>query len=305
MPRTVTIQRVALLALTACAARPAPPPAPVDPTPPAPPIAEPPAPPEPPPPEPAPTPAEPATPPPPAAPPKFAVIFQLAPEVGPTPPTLDITVRAAAATGPVPLTAFDDPACFVHHYLDLRITRPNRKPQPLAPCMIKDWPGTDAPLAVGEVRRIKIPLAKLATSWPRGTYGLDISWNPHNLALARGEAAAVRASQSQQSGTGFTIARPIKTFRITRGGSVDLPDGVALRFTGHGHKSVEAGQSSPLILHGTIARPGGKPREFSVNIHTEHTRVFRLADDLVFELGEYAYDDFMKLHYYGKLRPPD
>lgn len=303
MPRTITLQLALLFAWTACATRPAPPIAPVNPPPATPTTATPDPASDPAPLEPAPPPAEPA-PLAPAGPPKFEVMFKISPDVGPTPPILDITIRSATATQPVPLTAFDDPVCFVHHYLDLEISRPSRKPQPLAQCVVKAWPGADAPLAVGEVRQIKIPLAKLATSWPRGTYGLAIAWNPQNLAAARGEAAAVRASQSQQSGTGFTIASPIKTFRITRGSSVDLPDGVVLRFTGHGHKDVEPGMDSPLIIHGTLARPGGKPDEFSVNLHTEHTRIFRLEDDLVFELVEYAYDDFMKLHYYGKLRPP-
>ena len=240
----------------------------------------------------------------PAQPVAVAVSFVLAPEVGPGPPTLAITVRNPS-TQAVPLTRFADVACLVRHYLDLRVVRPSGQDQALAGCAVKDWPGTDESLAAGGEQRYVVPFAELAASWPRGTYRVDVSWDPGELARARGEAAAVRASQSSLNISEFTIARPLATVRVRRGATVTLPDGARLHFSGHGHKSVMAGQSSPLILRGTFTPPGkDRATEFSVNLDTEDTRVFRLAEVLVFELVDYEYDRWMRLRYFGRVAAP-
>ncbi|MBK9752339.1 MAG: hypothetical protein IPO88_02325 [Nannocystis sp.] len=240
----------------------------------------------------------------PAQPVAVTVSFVLAPEVGPGPPTLAITVRNPS-TQAVPLTRFADPACLVRHYLDLRVVRPNGRDQALAGCAVKDWPGTDESLAAGGEQRYVVPFAELAAKWPRGTYRVDVSWDPGELARARGEAAAVRASQSSLNLSEFTIARPLATVRVRRGATVTLPDGARLHFGGHGHKSVMAGQSSPLILRGSFTPPGkDRATEFSVNLHTEDTRVFRLAEVLVFELVDYEYDGWMRLRYFGRVAAP-
>ncbi len=298
MPRLLLASFVALLA---CTTRPAQQPAPLaPPTPPPPTVstAPPPADPDPPPtaatPPPEPTRAGPAT---------VQVTFKIDPVIGPNPPTLHITVHHDAAH-PVAMTKFDDPVCFAHHYLDLRISRPDGKPQVLTPCVVKAWPGTDAPLAPGEHRRITIPFTALAAKWPHGTYKIDLSWEPNNLAAARGDAAAIRANQSSLNTTDFTIAKPRASFRITRGQSKSLPDGVIIKFTGNSHKNVMAGDTSPLIVYGTLKRPGGKEEEFSFNIYPELDPIFRLGDDLAFELTGYAYDDWLDLHYYGKIPIP-
>ena len=102
----------------------------------------------------------------PAQPVAVTVSFVLAPEVGPGPPTLAITVRNPS-TQAVPLTRFADPACLVRHYLDLRVVRPNGRDQALAGCAVKDWPGTDESLAAGGEQRYVVPFAELSASWPR------------------------------------------------------------------------------------------------------------------------------------------
>jgi hypothetical protein len=296
MPRILLAPFVALLACTTRAPQqPAPIPLPASPPPT---VSTTPPPNDPPPTAPTP-PEEPA----PAGPATVKVTFKIDPVIGPNPPTLHITVRHDAAH-PVAMTRFDDPHCFAHHYLDLRISRPDGKPQPLTPCVAKAWPGVDAPLAPGEQRRVDIPLTALAASWPPGTYKIDVSWEPNNLAAARGAAAATRADQSSLNATDFTISKPRASFRITRGQTKSLPDGVLLKFTGNSHKNVMAGDTSPLIIYGTITRPGGKEQEFSFNLQVELTRIFRLDDDLVFELTEYAYGDWLDLHYYGKVPVP-
>lgn len=68
------------------------------------------------------------------------------------------------------------------------------------------------------------------------------------------------------------------------------------------HKSVMAGQSSPLILRGSFTPPGkDRATEFSVNLHTEDTRVFRLAEVLVFELVGDEYGGWMRLRHFGRV----
>lgn len=249
-------------------------------------------------------PAPPVVPAAPAEPVAVTVSFVLAPEVGPGPPTLAITVRNPS-TQAVPLTRFADAACLVRHYLDLRVVRSSGRDQALAGCAVKDWPGTDESLAAGGEQRFVVPFAELAAKWPRGTYRVDVSWDPGELARARGEAAAVRASQSSLNLSEFTIARPLATVRVRRGATVTLPDGARLHFSGHGHKSVMAGQSSPLILRGSFTPPGkDRATEFSVNLHTEDTRVFRLAEVLVFELVDYEYDGWMRLRYFVRVAAP-
>ena len=232
----------------------------------------------------------------------MVVNFVITPEIGAGPPVLVITLRNPTAV-PVPMTRFEDARCVVAHYLDLRVVRPGGKPQAWERCVTLDWPGRDEPLAAGGERTLRVPFAELAVRWPRGSYAVDVRWEPAELARMRGEAAVVRASQSSQSISRFAVARPLATVKITRGATVTLPDGVALRFSGHSHKDIGPGESSPLIVYGAVTRAGAElAEEFSLNLHTEHTRIFWLQDTLAFELVDHAYGEWMLLKYYGKVR---
>lgn len=230
------------------------------------------------------------------------VNFVITPEIGEAPPVLVITVRNPAAV-PVPMTRFEDARCVVAHYLDLRVARRGGKPQTWERCAVLAWPGREEPLAAGGERTLRVPFAELAARWPRGRYAVDVAWAPAELARVRGEAAAVRASQSSLNISSFVIARPLATVKIVRGATLRLPDGVALRFSGHSHKDIGPGESSPLMVSGAVTRAGeARAEEFSLNLHTEHSRIFWLQDELAFELVDYAYGEWMRLKYYGKLR---
>jgi hypothetical protein len=233
-------------------------------------------------------------------PPAVAVAFNIDPVVGQAPPTLHFTVHNISKIA-APLVVFDDPRCTAHYLLDLRIAR-GGKPVALAACAVKDWPGRDESLPPDQRRKFSIPLADLAASWPRGAYTLAVRWDPLKLNDANAGAAVVRATQSSFNAEGFTIARPLADARVERGQIIKLPDGARLKFTGHSHKSVGPGESSPLMIYGELTPPGGaKPEQFSLNLHTEETRLFTLQGGLVFELADYAYDDWMQLRYYGRL----
>ncbi len=249
------------------------------------------------------TPAPPVeTPPQPPPEPGVTVSFAIAPVVGSEAPTLTITVRNPSAQA-VPMTRFDDPGCFVRHYLGLRIVRPDGTPQPLAGCAILDWPGREEPLAAGGELLLRVPLAPLATRWPRGCYRFELAWDPTELARQLGEAAAVQSSQTSLNTEFFAIVRPLATVRVTRGQTVKLPGGASLQLVGHGHKRVMAGDTSPLIIRGTFTRPGKPPEGFGHSLQMESTRLFWLDDIYAFELVDYAYDDWMELRYFGAVAP--
>jgi hypothetical protein len=238
----------------------------------------------------------------PQEPAKVQVHFTMKPEVGEGPPVLTITVSNPSAVA-VPMTRFDDVRCVAQHYLRLKVVLASGKQQAWRACAVKDWPGREEPLAAGGELALQVPLAELAASWPRGRYEVDVSWDPSELVRARGEAAAVRASQSSQNFSEFFIARPLATVKVMRGATVTLPDGVQVRFAGHSHKDVGPGQRSPLIVRGSLTRAGAaRGEEFSLNLQTEETRVFWLEERLAFELVDHAYDEWMRLRYYGKQR---
>lgn len=230
----------------------------------------------------------------------FQVSFRVDPEVGEHAPTLVVSVRNPTAQA-VPFVRFADARCFAFHHLDLQISRKG-KPIALAPCAVKDWPGVAGSIAAGAEERVVLPFAELAASWPRGTYEIAVHYDPTELERAT-NTTAVHATQSSLNAESFTIARPLKQFRIAARKSVTLPDGVILEFGGHGHKRTSPGQASPLIIGGTITLKGGKSDSFSANLFPSESRLFRLADGRVFELVDHAYGEWMDLRYYGKITP--
>jgi len=240
----------------------------------------------------------------PAAPPKITAAFTVAPRVGSTPPVLDVVLHNPTPT-PIAITRFDDAACFAHYQLSITLTDPAGKPRGVRPCAVTAWPGIVAELAPNGDLAIELPFAKLfAGRWPRGVYQLDVDWDPSALDEAR-PGTAVSATQSSLANAPFAIARPLATFRIARGKSVNLPGGVRLRFLGHGHKHVAAGgPSSPLIVNTELVRGRGQPVEASANVQLEDTRLFEL-DGLMFELVAHDYDAWMQLRYFGKLALDD
>jgi hypothetical protein len=228
------------------------------------------------------------------------VSFQVDPVVGEHPPTLVVSVRNPTAQT-VPFVRFADTRCFAFHHLGLQITRKG-KPVALAPCVVKDWPGVVGSLAAGAEERVVLPFAELAASWPHGTYAIAVHYDPGELERSTSTTAA-HASQSSLNTESFTIARPLKQFRVAARKSVTLPDGVILEFGGHSHKSIGPGQTSPLIVGGKITVKGGKPDSFYASLYPPASRLFTLADGRVFELVDYAYDEWMDLRYYGKIAP--
>lgn len=211
-----------------------------------------------------------------------------------------VSVRNPTAQA-VPFVRFADARCFVFHHLALQISSEG-KPVALAPCAVKDWPGVAGNIAAGAEERVVLPFAELVASWPQGTYEIAVRYDPTELERAT-NTTAMHASWSSLNARSFTIARALKQFRIAARKSVTLPDGVILEFGGHGHKRTFPGQTSPLIVGGTITLKGGKPDSFSANLFPPESRLLRLADGRVFELVDYAYGEWMDLRYYGKITP--
>lgn len=238
----------------------------------------------------------------PALPGRVTVGFTITPVVGDAPPTLRVRVHNPSAR-PVPMTRFADGACFVRHYLELALTRPGGEPQALKGCTPRRGAaGRDEPLAAGGELQVVVPLAELASDWPRGTYRVQLRWDPRELAAARGEAAAVEASQTALNTEDFTIARALATVRVERGASVRLPDGLQFRFTGHAHKHVGPDETSPLMIHADVTPPGAsRPLVFTTNLHSERSTLFTVEGGWTFELVDHAYDEWMQLRYYGRI----
>lgn len=230
------------------------------------------------------------------------VSFQLDPEVGDRPPTLAVVVRNNAAQA-VPFVRFTDPRCFAYHHVDLQVSRAG-KPVALTPCIVKSWPGESITLAAGASEEIDIPLAQLAPEWPNGAYEIAVNYDPTRLDMALG-TTSVRATQWSVNLESFTITPIIKnTFRVAVRQSVTMPDGLTLEFGGNSHKSVSAGQTSPLMIGGTVTLKGGKPASFTTSLYPPKSRLFRVADGRYFELVDHAYGEWMDLRYYGKVDRP-
>ncbi len=223
--------------------------------------------------------------------------FAVLPEVGEAPPVLRVVLRNLSAA-PIAMVRFPEARCFAHFYMKLRISG-LRGPVTLTPCAGEDGPGSEFNLAANGEERVLLPLAELAPKWPRGTYEIEVEWDPSGLDQARGTTSA-RARQTSLNTSKFAIVPALVTVRVERGETVALPGGARLTFAGHSHKRVMAGDSSPLMIYGTIAGRG-KPEAFSLNLHTELTRLIRIGDDQVFELVDYAYDEWMVLRYYGEV----
>lgn len=85
-----------------------------------------------------------------------------------------------------------------------------------------------------------------------------------------------------------------RTAAVERGKTVDLGDGITLRFTGHGHKMVAAGDPpSPLIVSVEYLEGTGL-EEKSYNLDLPEERVWRWRDRW-FRLAEHQYDASMVL----------
>lgn len=235
------------------------------------------------------------------APAAVSVVFNVQPLVGDKPPVLTVTVRNPTSQA-IPLTRFSDPRCFAHFTLELQLTRPDGRPVTLAPCAVKDWPGTDGTLAAHAEERVVVPLAAVSSAWPLGTYAIDVRWDPKALVAARGGGAA-HASDWSLNESAFTIAKALATVKVEPGKPVLLPDGLQLTFMAHGHKRVlEGGPPSPLIIRGSTKGPGARDAtEFEVSVFADESRIFRIDRSLVFELGAYQYDRFMELRYFGRI----
>lgn len=132
--------------------------------------------------------------------------------------------------------------------------------------------------------------------WNAGRWKFDVTWKHASL-----DAGSGHVSQTSQTGEALVRAKSLQTFTIKHKGSVTLSDGSVFKFRAHGHKHVEAGQRSPLIIRGEFAPGGKKNEEFDANIDTEDERVFDL-DGRVFELLEWKYDESMKLKYFGRVK---
>jgi hypothetical protein len=107
------------------------------------------------------------------------------------------------------------------------------------------------------------------------------------------------------AGDQFLLHKALTTLHIERAAKVTLPDGSTLTFGSHGHKrTLVGGPPSPLIIHGAFAAPAeSSPREFSVNVHREDSRFFRIRERFLFELVNSTYDQSMDLRYFGEVGP--
>lgn len=95
------------------------------------------------------------------------------------------------------------------------------------------------------------------------------------------------------------VADVRERFEIRKGRTVRLSSGPTVRFVGHGHKRVRAGQQSPLIIELAIQwRPSQQPvREIFRAFPGEEILLVRRSH--VLELVEYEYDERMTLLDYG------
>jgi hypothetical protein len=89
--------------------------------------------------------------------------------------------------------------------------------------------------------------------------------------------------------------------RVERDKSVALADGLFMRFDGHGHKMVRAGQKSPLMVRAEYHRAakedliGGELLEAQTHmLDPDEERVWRWRD-FELELKDHKYDEFMAL----------
>jgi len=231
---------------------------------------------------------------------EVTVHFGLDAIIGDKPPTLVVTVDNAGATA-VPLPRLTDPGCFVFYNLRIARTPPKQKPAAAKVTCARDAI-TDGVLAAGTSVSFAIPLGRLFDPWDKGVHGLDVDWDQRELAKVKGDAAVLPVGSTTNAATRFAIADVPATVRADRDQPVKLPGGVTFVLTGHGHKHVmTGGPPSPLIVHGTIAQGKAAPVDVSVNVHVEESKLFRLEGDHVFELVDYAYDEYMTLRYFGRL----
>lgn len=80
-----------------------------------------------------------------------------------------------------------------------------------------------------------------------------------------------------------------RSLRVRVGDVVRLHDRVDFTFRGHGHKSVEPGMTSPLLVRVAF---DGVDQQLALEPPRDVTFQWR---DLRFRLGAYEYDDFMEL----------
>lgn len=223
------------------------------------------------------------------------VSLLVAPAFAETGTPLTVTVRLRSdAPEAMTLQLPEDDVCLALQQLRMVLTNPAGKEQKAAPCT--NEARVAVTLAPGESFERTLSLAKIfpAVKWSTGRWALDQSW-------ARPPDAGIPGGQVSMTAEPLIRAKAVQTFTIKRGASVTLSDGSTFRFRAHGHKDVEAGQSSPLIVRGSFAGPGKKLQEFDANVMMEEDRILDL-DGHVFELLDAKYDDSMKLKYFGRVK---
>jgi hypothetical protein len=137
--------------------------------------------------------------------------------------------------------------------------------------------------------------------WGAGEYRLQLAWRPTQLDEVSNGAYAWRSTNAVTQVEPFTLRRALGHGRVARGKTLTFPDGSRFTFTSHSHKSVEADQSSPLIIYGAWAAPGQKEATpFQVSVFPEESGVFTVGDEVSLALGAYEYDGFMDLTLFGR-----
>lgn len=233
------------------------------------------------------------------------------PRVATQPPDLTVVIHNHG-TRALPMVTFASAACFAHHWLAINVSvregsGRDRRPLALGPCPVRSFPGIATTIAPGAALTVVLPLREVFPTIGRGDFDVELRWDATALRAALGPDAGFDASSTSVSDTRLTIAKPRKELEIRRGQSVTLPGGATLRFAGHSHKMVDADSApGPLMVGGAFGPAGGRSEEFTVSLFPDAgPAIFELGPDgarHVFELIDYAYDESMRLRYFGVLR---
>jgi hypothetical protein len=228
------------------------------------------------------------------------------PRVAAQPPDLTVVIHNDGARA-LPMVTFASAACFARHWLAITVTGRDGRPLALGPCPVRSFPGTATTIAPGADLTVVLPLREVFPTIGPGDFDVDLRWDPTALRAALGPDAGFDVLSSSVSDTRLTIAKPRRQFEIRRGQSVTLPGGATLRFGGHSHKMVDADSApGPLIVVGAFGPAGTRAEEFSVSLFPDAgPAIFELGPDgspHVFELIDFAYDESMRLRYFGVLR---
>ncbi|MBK6922162.1 MAG: hypothetical protein IPH07_32520 [Deltaproteobacteria bacterium] len=224
------------------------------------------------------------------------VEFLIAPALGTSAPKLTVIIHNLD-TAPLPMVEFADVGCFARAWLAIDLVDARGKAVAAKRCTTPRATGHASPIGVGSTVSFEVALAELFPACKRGVFRIDVAWDPQGIRASHGPSAGFDSAPSPVNLLEFTVAEPVETFTIQRGGTAKLSGGAQLHFAGHSHKMTEQGDESPLLVNGTFALADKAPASFYASLYPNRVATFELAPGHVFELLDWDYDVSMKLRY--------